>query len=81
LQKSHDAVHKPVVESLLRIDLRHTPPHAACRPSDLPPPAPRASQSAAFYPDRAYPMRALRLRCAYSPGIEGEDHYHGATDI
>src|SRR3954468_13907079 len=29
LQKSHDAVHEPVVESLLRIDLRHTPPLAA----------------------------------------------------
>ena len=29
LQKSHDAVHEPVVVSLLRIDLRHTSPLAA----------------------------------------------------
>jgi hypothetical protein len=29
LQKSHDAVHEPVVVSLLRIDLRHTLPRAA----------------------------------------------------
>jgi hypothetical protein len=29
LQESHDALHEPVVESLLRIDLRHSPPLAA----------------------------------------------------